>query len=198
MAKVIVYSILLLFIYIQHDGRPERCTGFSFMIGEDGNIYEGRGWSRECEKARGFMGIGFIGYYTGNVLLRNFLRHFICRIKYYSKLHFTVGALIYNRWFHNDSIFPLDIRALPHLDLRVPSLHIWSLFEIYHVFYSEVSNSEIGSCGLLVKIVVNCISSAKYSIEELARHVQLQCALLTVLILMRSIDALKTVKIHIV
>ncbi|XP_054260294.1 peptidoglycan recognition protein 1-like [Macrosteles quadrilineatus] len=37
--------------------------GFSFLIGEDGNVYEGRGWGVENHRMGGYVGIAYIGYY---------------------------------------------------------------------------------------------------------------------------------------
>jgi len=42
--------------------------GYSFLVGGDGNVYEGRGWDTEGAFARGYnrraIGIGFIGTFT--------------------------------------------------------------------------------------------------------------------------------------
>lgn len=45
--------------------------GYNFLVGEDGNVYEGRGWDKQGAHSKPFnsksIGICIIGNYTSNI-----------------------------------------------------------------------------------------------------------------------------------
>jgi peptidoglycan recognition protein len=53
--------------HMDTNGWPD--IGYNFLVGEDGNVYKGRGWTRAGAHAPGYnynsIGVCFIGTFTG-------------------------------------------------------------------------------------------------------------------------------------
>lgn len=65
--RLIYFTLLIHIIYVCLCN--EICFFFSFLIGGDGNVYEGAGWHKVGAHTRGYntrsLGIAFIGNYQG-------------------------------------------------------------------------------------------------------------------------------------
>lgn len=77
---------------------------YSFAIGGDGNIYEGRGWNRTGAHAKGWnsksIGIVFIGDFTGNfntILSQQYYNIFVVPVlkDIYKRLHIFSRAMYF-------------------------------------------------------------------------------------------------------
>jgi peptidoglycan recognition protein len=68
-------------LHMDTNGWPD--IGYNFLVGEDGNVYEGRGWDKVGAHAPGYnfnsIGVCFIGTFTGKIidLLYIFITMFI-------------------------------------------------------------------------------------------------------------------------
>ena len=59
-----LYLLCIIWIYIS----DYNDIGYSFLVGQDGKIYEGRGFEREGAHTKGFNSVGYAASFIGNFM----------------------------------------------------------------------------------------------------------------------------------
>lgn len=104
---------------------------YSFLIGEDGRVYEGRGWDREGGHTRGFNAVSLASSMMGNFMLRPPEAPAITALKNLLACGVENGKLAsnYKMYGHRDAepstLCPgdylyKDIQTWPHYDFNKP------------------------------------------------------------------------------